>query len=408
MRKENLEALVKKLEENGFDRDRIVHEYVSSASKNDVIRVINNHFYNEDEKRAFINKKSLSDVFDYYSIQMLDQDQINAARMSKINKTLDEKRSVEKMYGNGFSKEEILDLYNKNISMNEIYRQTGVAPVTVSKIVNEFGGVIRKQIEYTDILEKMKEIGITKEKVNDFYIVQNRTQNDLKAWLSKETGYEVGNKSLEKILKHFQLEKSNFQVRQLQGNRSRVQKVYNRNALNDAGFASVEDVAKFYDENPSETWESIANKLNSKIGSQFFTVRWLSRNVVPHSKRSKERGRSREEMNLEKFIVEDIGLNPKTSDRTTIHPMELDMYFEEEKVAIEFNGNYWHSDNFFYENQKMSAQDYHMKKFEKCVDKGIQLLFVWEGDWNMSQEEVKEAIRTYFATKIVSPILMKI
>lgn len=67
----------------------------------------------------------------------------------------------------------------------------------------------------------------------------------------------------------------------------------------------------------------------------------------------------------------------KTSfnDRKTIAPYELDIFFPEKDIAIEFNGIYWHS-------EKMGKKrSYHYDKWKACKDKGIQLIQIWEDDW---------------------------
>jgi len=59
-------------------------------------------------------------------------------------------------------------------------------------------------------------------------------------------------------------------------------------------------------------------------------------------------------------------------DRTIIGPSELDFYCPDQKVAIEYNGLYWHSEVV---NQDRS---YHLSKHKKCMQLGITLLHVFE------------------------------
>ena len=54
-------------------------------------------------------------------------------------------------------------------------------------------------------------------------------------------------------------------------------------------------------------------------------------------------------------------------------------------LAFEFNGVYWH--NELYKNK-----NYHLEKTEKCLKQGIQLIHIWEDDWNYKQEIVKSMI----------------
>ncbi len=66
--------------------------------------------------------------------------------------------------------------------------------------------------------------------------------------------------------------------------------------------------------------------------------------------------------------------------RNIIHPHELDIYIPEHKLAIEFNGNYWHS---------KYCENYHLNKTELCKKKDIQLFHIFENEWlNPSKNKI--------------------
>ena len=77
----------------------------------------------------------------------------------------------------------------------------------------------------------------------------------------------------------------------------------------------------------------------------------------------------------------------QTSVRNIIDRFELDMYIPSKKVAVEYNGVHWHSDA----NKKMTPK-YHYDKWLACKDKGIQLIQVWEDDWNRNPEQIKRML----------------
>ena len=58
--------------------------------------------------------------------------------------------------------------------------------------------------------------------------------------------------------------------------------------------------------------------------------------------------------------------------RKIIAPFELDFYIDDMKVAIEFNGIYWHSEKI------LDDKNYHFNKFKICHDRGIRLIQIWE------------------------------
>ncbi|AFR52397.1 homing endonuclease [Campylobacter phage CP30A] len=62
------------------------------------------------------------------------------------------------------------------------------------------------------------------------------------------------------------------------------------------------------------------------------------------------------------------------NDYSVLGDKELDFYLPEYNLAIECNGVYWHSDKF-------KDKNYHLNKTEKCKEKGIQLLHIFESSW---------------------------
>ena len=102
-------------------------------------------------------------------------------------------------------------------------------------------------------------------------------------------------------------------------------------------------------------------------------------------------GRSKPEKDLASF-VESLGFTIEVSDRSIIKPLELDIVIPSLKVAIEFNGMYWHSDEVIKNNKSMSSYDFHKLKKDLAREAGYELLFVWEDDWNADSQAVKNAV----------------
>jgi hypothetical protein len=85
-------------------------------------------------------------------------------------------------------------------------------------------------------------------------------------------------------------------------------------------------------------------------------------------------------------FVKSLTNNVEENTRKIIAPYELDIYIPEYNLAIEFNGNYWHSEA----GGKDKA--YHINKTNTCKDKGIQLLHIFEHQWLEKQEIFKSVI----------------
>ncbi|QPX64747.1 putative homing endonuclease [Campylobacter phage F367] len=78
---------------------------------------------------------------------------------------------------------------------------------------------------------------------------------------------------------------------------------------------------------------------------------------------------------FEKEMSELLG-NYISNDYSVLGDKELDFYVPNHKLAIECNGDYyWHSE------QMGKDKNYHLDKTNKCLEKGIQLLHIFESSW---------------------------
>lgn len=78
------------------------------------------------------------------------------------------------------------------------------------------------------------------------------------------------------------------------------------------------------------------------------------------------------EIELQNY-VKTICNNVLTNDRTIIRPLELDIVLPDIKLAIEYNGSYWH-------NVENKGPNYHLNKTHLCQENGYQLFHIFEFD----------------------------
>ena len=99
-------------------------------------------------------------------------------------------------------------------------------------------------------------------------------------------------------------------------------------------------------------------------------------------------GVSQQEKQLRNLVREYVGEEEKIvyNDRTLLGRKELDIYLPERNMAIEYNGLYWHTE------EQGKGRSYHKEKWEKCRDKGVQLITIWEDDWRDRQDIVKSML----------------
>lgn len=97
------------------------------------------------------------------------------------------------------------------------------------------------------------------------------------------------------------------------------------------------------------------------------------------------KGQSNDEINLQKFITENYDGKLVFNDTDVLSGLELDVYIPELNLAIELNGDRFHSD--LYKTRK-----YHINKTDECSKNGIRLIHIWLCDWNSKNEIIKSQL----------------
>jgi hypothetical protein len=95
---------------------------------------------------------------------------------------------------------------------------------------------------------------------------------------------------------------------------------------------------------------------------------------------------SREETQVFDWI-NSLGLQITRHDRVQIAPYELDIWLPQQRIAIEYCGLYWHSE----ENGK--SKTYHNNKTLMCQKQNIRLIQIFQDEWLYNQDVVKNRLR---------------
>jgi len=102
------------------------------------------------------------------------------------------------------------------------------------------------------------------------------------------------------------------------------------------------------------------------------------------------KGISQSEKQLVEFIKQIYHKEIILNDNTLLSGKEIDIYIPELKLAIEFNGTYYHSDLF------KKDKNYHLNKTKECNKLGIKLIHIWDSDWIYNQNIIKSMIKHQF------------
>ena len=88
----------------------------------------------------------------------------------------------------------------------------------------------------------------------------------------------------------------------------------------------------------------------------------------------------------EKDLYEYIRANYKGEIITSYRDkLEIDIYLPELKIGFEFNGLYWHSEEY-------KTNSYHLDKTNYFNEKGIRIIHIWEDDWSFKETILKSQI----------------
>ena len=123
-------------------------------------------------------------------------------------------------------------------------------------------------------------------------------------------------------------------------------------------------------------------KVRHNVCGYEWTIR--ARNFISPSSANRcpicSRSHSKAEDELHSFIKSIYSGKVLLNDRDAISPYELDIYIPDKKVAIEYNGTYWHSAEY-------KDKNYHYNKSKLCEDRGIRLIHIWEYEWNNDRQK---------------------
>lgn len=84
------------------------------------------------------------------------------------------------------------------------------------------------------------------------------------------------------------------------------------------------------------------------------------------------------------------------NDRTILNGNELDIVIPDKKIAIEYNGLFWHSDT------KGKDKHYHINKLNKCNENGYRLIQIFEDEWENKGRIVRNRLKTILGLSSVS------
>ena len=248
----------------------------------------------------------------------------------------------------------------------------------------------RYGVEYpTQSSEIMKKVEKTnKEKYGVKYPYNTNTaKNNLKKYLEKNGfGTKKFRTKMEKIYGVKNISKTEYFKRSIQ--RSHFEKMYNKLFTNAVFSDRVEPLFEFEDYTGTKGYKKYPFRCK-KCDEKFYD--WLNNNQIPSCPTCfpVKTGQSKAETELYNFIDSFLECEIIRNDQSVLGGRkELDIYIPKKNVAIEFNGIYWHS-----EKSGGKHKNYHLEKTLLCEDRGVKLIHIFENEWVLKQDIVKNRLR---------------
>jgi hypothetical protein len=165
------------------------------------------------------------------------------------------------------------------------------------------------------------------------------------------------------------LNNKNFVICKLCGQKMKV--ISNTHLKHKHNISSTEYKLQYPNEKLSSESSSLIFKENSIVGNLNVTPTWTSAG----------------EIEIKNFI-ESLGFDvEKSRNRKLLNGKEIDLIIPSLKIAIEYNGLYYHT-------EKMGKNStYHLDKTIECYNVGYNLIHIFEDEWILKKDLVKNKIK---------------
>ena len=265
------------------------------------------------------------------------------------------------------SREELYDLYIvQNLSAESIARIKNISKAGVQKYLKKYK-ITKSKDQISEVVKKgcLEKYGV----VNVGMVQEFREK--AKETYRRKTGYDSVMKDptvIAKILNTKGLERRPVV-------RKGPKKVLSKEAQ--IAFSSREALLSAFDKIESKTLYNLSVELKCGLSTVARKVREYGLRYLIDNSGSKE------EEDIKKFLAEH-GIECERN-REVIYPREIDLYNSEYRIGIEFNGNYWHSED-------KVGKFYHLDKTKEAIKQGVFLYHIFEYEWE--DEFIREKIKS--------------
>ena len=265
---------------------------------------------------------------------------------NKVKNTNLERYGVENVFQSKNIKEKIKETILEKYNVENIFQSESIKKKIKNTMIEKYG--VKHALQNKDIKNKEKNTNLERYGVDCIFKDKNYRDKIIK---TNKKIYNVPNYS------------------QSHWNKETLEKINNKEFLEKEYLLNKKSSRK------------IANEINV---SQFCLLNKLHFFNIPIRYEI-------ERSSYEQEIVDFINLpNILTNVRNIIPPYELDIYLPDYKLAIEFNGLYWHST---LKDNDYKAKFRNINKTKLCNNIGIKLFHIFENEWlNITKQDIWKSI----------------
>ena len=337
-----------------------------------------------------VQDKDIQDLCKYFGLSYFKiRKCLDTYKIVKIKRPKEQKQ--KRCYTSKFSKDFLYDLLVVQKKTKEsICKEYHLSPKTLNKWIKEHN-ITREYLCYkrgnTEISYKVNHPLIAKDTLYYLYIDKNFRIEDI------ALKFSVSKRYIDSLLRKYDIRKprdlaqqgvsltclkkynapSYFETKDFREKASRKWKLkYGCSCKQQVHIAkssleilnSKEKLEELIKSLYSKTYVSVAQNLGIRDST---AARYIKRYCLEHLLNQYI---SKPEQEIKDFF-RDIKLHKV---RKILNKKEIDLYSDEHKIGIEFNGGYWHSDKF-------RDKTYHINKSLEAQDKGVFLFHIFEYEW---------------------------
>jgi len=150
------------------------------------------------------------------------------------------------------------------------------------------------------------------------------------------------------------------------------------NHITEENYNLLNNAAWLDEQNKTKSVKELMTQLG--VGQSVINSRYRKYGIIPTKFKN-----SALENEVCKFL-DSLGLTYIRNDRTILNGKEIDIFIPLHNLAIECNGSYWHAE------LQGKGNKYHLSKTDGCEIQEINLLHIWEHEWELKQEIIKSIL----------------